>query len=135
MRALASFDRYAPVTLARRHAQRSGAGLVCLLLLAGPASAGAVSLRAERITRANAPQLLIGGPDAIGGMGDWYLGNDVVEVIVDDPARAYGKLNHGGTIVDAGSSTARARISSRGSSPFSTWTSVSSSTTTRSRPR
>ncbi len=102
MRSLASFDRYASVTFARRYAQRSGAGLVCLLLLAGPAAAGTASLRAEQITRANAPQLLIGGPDAIGGMGDWYLGNDVVEVIVDDPARAHGKLNHGGTIVDAG---------------------------------
>ncbi len=45
---------------------------------------------------------MIGGPDAVGGVGDWYLANDVVEVIVDDPARRHGKLNHGGTIVDAG---------------------------------
>jgi len=60
------------------------------------------SLVAERITEDNASERLIGGPDAIGGVGDWYLANDVVEVIVDDPAREHGKLNHGGTIVDAG---------------------------------
>jgi hypothetical protein len=59
-------------------------------------------LRAERISEANAAELLIGGPDAIGGVGDWYLANDVVEVIVDDPARRFGKRNHGGVIVDAG---------------------------------
>ena len=75
---------------------------LCLLLAAAPAPVGAATLRAEQITRESAPELAIGGPDAIGGMGDWYLANDMVEVIVDDPARAHGKLNHGGTIVDAG---------------------------------
>jgi len=72
------------------------------LLVAGlltPGAAGAL-LVAERITEANAHERLIGGPDAIGGVGDWYLANDVVEVIVDDPGRRHAKLNHGGTIVD-----------------------------------
>jgi hypothetical protein len=59
-------------------------------------------MRAEQITAETAPELFIGGPDAIGGVGDWYLANDVVEVIVDDPGRRFAKLNHGGTIVDAG---------------------------------
>ena len=40
-------------------------------------------LVAERITDANFPCRTIGGPDAIGGVGDWYLANDVVEVVVD----------------------------------------------------
>jgi hypothetical protein len=74
------------------------------LLLSGwfaPAAAIA-SVRAEQITTETAPELLIGGPDAIGGVGDWYLANDVVEVIVDDPSRRFAKANHGGTIVDAG---------------------------------
>ena len=75
--------------------------LVAAAAWLGIAEAGA-SLRAERITRENAVELLIGGPDAIGGVGDWYLANDVVEVIVDDPGRQHAKLNHGGTIVDAG---------------------------------
>jgi hypothetical protein len=66
------------------------------------ASVGASELVAERITEANAVERRIGGPDAMGGVGDWYLANDVVEVIVDDAARRHAKLNHGGTIVDAG---------------------------------
>jgi hypothetical protein len=70
----------------------------CLLVSA----AADASLRAERITRKNAAELLIGGPDAIGGVGDWYLANDVIEIIVDDPWRQHAKLNHGGTIIDAG---------------------------------
>lgn len=80
---------------------RALAGLVLLLAFVhGPAQAD--SLRAEQITPKNAAQRIIGGPDAIGGVGDWYLANDVVEIIVDDPARTHGKLNHGGTIIDAG---------------------------------
>jgi len=68
-------------------------------LAAAPAGA---ELRAEQITPSSAPELLIGGPDAIGGVGDWYLANDVVEVVVDDPGRKHAKLNHGGTLVDVG---------------------------------
>lgn len=69
------------------------------LLAAGGARA---DLRAEQIREATARELRIGGPDAIGGVGDWYLANEIVEVIVDDPARRFGKRNHGGVIVDAG---------------------------------
>ena len=82
----------------RRRAILAG---VLVWALAGHAAAEGL-LRAEQITDASAPALLIGGPDAIGGVGDWYLANDVVEVIVDDPGRRHAKLNHGGTIVDAG---------------------------------
>jgi hypothetical protein len=80
--------------------QRSlAAALLAACLHAGGAGA---ALRAEQIREETAPELLIGGPDAIGGVGDWYLANDVVEVIVDDPSRRFGKRNHGGVIVDAG---------------------------------
>ena len=75
-------------------------GLVLPLLVA--AGASGASLRAEQITEVTAPDRWIGGPDAIGGVGDWYLANDVVEIVVDDPSRRHAKLNHGGTIVDAG---------------------------------
>jgi hypothetical protein len=68
--------------------------------LAADSASGA--LRAEQIREETAAELLIGGPDAIGGVGDWYLANDLVEVIVDDPSRRFGKRNHGGVIVDAG---------------------------------
>lgn len=69
-------------------------------LLASAASGE--GLRAEQILEETAADLIIGGPDAIGGIGDWYLANDVIEVIVDDPSRRNGALNYGGTIVDAG---------------------------------
>lgn len=81
--------------------------LAAAALLVGVALASAppvrsADLRAEQISEANADRVLIGGPDAIGGVGDWYLANDRVEIVVDDPSRRYGKLEHGGRIVDAG---------------------------------
>ena len=75
---------------------------LALVTKLGAIPAAAESLRAEQITEQTAVQRIIGGADAIGGIGDWYLANDVVEVIVDDPSRAHAKQNHGGTIVDVG---------------------------------
>jgi hypothetical protein len=72
------------------------------LLLAATAAAADPGLRAEQIRDGTARELQIGGPDAVGGVGDWYLANDVVEAIVDDPGRAFGTLGHGGTLVDVG---------------------------------
>jgi hypothetical protein len=62
----------------------------------------AADLRAEQITRDSVQRTRIGGPGAIAGIGDWYLANEIVEVVVDDPSRRHAKLNHGGTIVDVG---------------------------------
>ncbi|MFQ5415673.1 MAG: CehA/McbA family metallohydrolase [Myxococcota bacterium] len=77
--------------------------LAARLLSACPVWAEDVApLAAEQITEENAAARLIGGPDAIGGVGDWYLANDRIEVIVDDPARRFATLGYGGTIVDAG---------------------------------
>jgi hypothetical protein len=76
--------------------------LAAALAAALGAGAAGAALRAEQIREVTAPELLIGGPDAIGGVGDWYLGNERVEVIIDDPSRRFGKRNHGGVIVDAG---------------------------------
>ena len=66
------------------------------------AAARAVELVAEQITEASAADRAIGGPDAIGGVGDWYLANDVVEVVIDDVAREFGISTHGGTVIDVG---------------------------------
>jgi hypothetical protein len=91
--------------------RRPGGALLLAATLAVASSAPAAApgrasrpeeLRAERISEANAESLLIGGPDAIGGVGDWYLANDRVEIVVDDPSRRFGKLDHGGRIVDVG---------------------------------
>jgi hypothetical protein len=46
--------------------------------------AGGGYLTAVRITEDNAEALLFGGTDVTGGIGDWYLSNGVVELIVDD---------------------------------------------------
>jgi hypothetical protein len=78
------------------------AALVFLFCCCCAVSAAAQPPLAIQITAENAAELLIGGPDAIGGVGDWYLANELVEVIVDDPSRQHAKLDHGGTIVDAG---------------------------------
>jgi hypothetical protein len=73
------------------------------LALAGPPAVTArAELVAERISEENFAQRTIGGPDAIAGVGDWYLANDVIEVVIDDVARAYGLSTHGGTVVDVG---------------------------------
>ncbi len=82
---------------------RAAAPAAVLLALAlAAASAAAPGLVAERIDAESFPERRIGGPDAIGGVGDWYLANDLVEVIVDDPSCRHAQLGHGGTIVDAG---------------------------------
>jgi len=72
---------------------------------------------AVQLTEDNAEALLFGGTDVTGGIGDWYLTNGVVELIVDDPRpqddlvellgeSAPPRQNHlavsGGNIVDLG---------------------------------
>jgi len=80
--------------------RRALAGLALAGVLAG--GARAAELVAEQITSETAAQREIGGPDAIGGVGDWYLANDVVEVVIDDVSRAFGIATHGGSVVDVG---------------------------------
>ncbi len=70
---------------------------------------------AERITQANAATRLVAGSDAIGGIGDWYLSNGIVEAVIDDAGFAPDLLAAGvqaplqnvlsptgGTLVDLG---------------------------------
>jgi hypothetical protein len=72
---------------------------------------------AEQVTAGNAATDLFGGTDADGGIGDWYLTNGVVEVIIDDvgpqadlvpllgantPPRASEAAFTGGSILDLG---------------------------------
>ena len=45
-------------------------------------------------------QDLFGGTDAVGGIGDWYLANDVVEVIIDDVNNQNGLSASGGNLID-----------------------------------
>ena len=57
------------------------AAFVLMLLVSVSATA---ELVAERVTEENAARRLFGGPDASGGIGDWYLANDLVHFIIDD---------------------------------------------------
>ncbi len=78
-----------------------------VLFLAGVANA---QLVAERVTTANAATRLFSGSDAVGGVGDWYLSNGIVEVIVDDagneadvPVPKQNMISpSGGNLVDVG---------------------------------
>jgi hypothetical protein len=45
------------------------------------AGARGETLVAERVT---APNHLFSGTDTVGGVGDWYLSNGIVQAIVDD---------------------------------------------------
>jgi hypothetical protein len=77
----------------------AGLGFATALLAGG---AAAQALRAEAITPRNVRETQIGGPDAIGGLLDYYLANDRIELVIDHPDRRHGMVNHGGGIVDAG---------------------------------
>ena len=60
--------------------------LAFALVAGGARTSGAVQdeLVARRMTEATAAEDLFHGAEAIGGIGDWYLTNGIVEAIVDD---------------------------------------------------
>jgi len=71
---------------------------ICLAW-AAPASAG---LHAERITEAHYEALRVGGPDAVGGVDDWALGNGTICAVVSDPSHESPLHEQGGMLVDLG---------------------------------
>jgi hypothetical protein len=54
------------------------------------------------VTEANAIRLLPGGPDAIGGIGDWALGNGTLCAVISDPSHESILSARGGFLVDLG---------------------------------
>ncbi len=66
-----------------RHYLRLAATAAVISLAAAPAQA---QYLAEQVTVGNAGTHLFGGTDADGGIGDWYLSNGVVEIIIDEAA-------------------------------------------------
>ena len=94
--------------------------LSVFLLLAGllrpsVSSATCSTCKALQVTAANANSLLFGGTDAAGGIGDWYLSNGKVQIIIDDigtvPTSVPGvnvdktssnAVETGGTLIDIG---------------------------------
>ena len=73
--------------------------LSCLLLLAPVAEA---QVQVTRITDANVVELRRDGPDAIGGVGDYFLGNGTLCAIVSAVDHETDLSASGGTLVDIG---------------------------------
>jgi hypothetical protein len=83
-------------------------GLLAATALLGvglaPSSSLAVEARlhAAQVTEANAARLLPGGPDAIGGIGDWALGNGTLCAVISDASHESFLSAGGGFLVDLG---------------------------------
>ena len=62
----------------------------------------APELSASRITSENAAKLVQGGPDAAGGIGDWFISNGTLCAIISDVPHE-GEFSHkGGVLTDLG---------------------------------
>lgn len=62
---------------------------------------------ALQMNEANVAGLQVGGPDAIGGIGDWALGNGVLCAVVSDTEHESVLSRQGGVLVDLGHCGAR----------------------------
>ena len=90
--------------------RRAWIGLLLWLVLSGPASGASVEpaasssdgLVAVRIDARNAQRTIQGGPDAIGGIGDWALQNGTLCAVVADPSHESDLSTAGGGLVDLG---------------------------------
>lgn len=67
-----------------------------------PFSAAAAPLTAERITPGNVATHRVGGPDAVGGLGDWFLSNGTICAVVSDADHESALSPVGGVLVDLG---------------------------------
>jgi hypothetical protein len=76
--------------------------LLALIATAEPALADQEQLHALRITVENGDRYLVRGPDAIGGVGDWALGNGTLCAVVSDIAHESILSSRGGLLVDLG---------------------------------
>jgi hypothetical protein len=86
----------------RRFGGLLAAALLGLALAPPPALSGENQLHAARVTEANAARLLLGGPDAIGGIGDWALGNGTLCAVISDSSHEAILSAGGGFLVDLG---------------------------------
>ena len=59
-------------------------------------------LRVQRITSSNAVELIKTGPDAIGGIGDWFLTNGTICAVISDVAHENELSSKGGVLTDLG---------------------------------
>jgi hypothetical protein len=85
---------------ARRPVPLAALALLGLALLSSTSLASDAALHAERIDEGNATRLLPGGADAIGGLGDWALGNGTLCAVVSDISHESILSVQGGLLVD-----------------------------------
>lgn len=82
---------------------RGPALLLALLIAAAPARGSrADDLFAERLDATNVLQRRVNGPDAVGGIGDFALGDGVVCALVSDPGHENELAARGGVLMDLG---------------------------------
>jgi hypothetical protein len=67
----------------------------------GGGPTGPQTVEAGLITDANKATRLIGGPGATGRVGDYYMQNSKIRVVIQAPGRDIGPAPYGGNIVDA----------------------------------
>lgn len=79
----------------------SFAALVIVALFLGTPAADA-AVRALRITEGNVAELRQIGPDAIGGIGDYFLGNGTLCAVIASVDHETDLSDRGGTLVDLG---------------------------------
>jgi len=66
------------------------------------AAAAKQQLGAYRITAENAANLVQGGPDAVGGIGDWFISNGTLCAIISDVPHEGEFSSRGGVLTDLG---------------------------------
>jgi hypothetical protein len=76
--------------------------LVLATLALAPRGSAADGTFAGRIDALQYGRLATGGPDAIGGVGDWALTNGVLCAVVSDPSHESNLAATGGVLVDLG---------------------------------
>ncbi len=87
-----------------RRSGRIARGLLALLAAVAlqPPPEAIAKPFAGRITAANHARLSVGGPDAVGGIGDWALTNGTLCAVVSDPSHEGDIATTGGTLIDLG---------------------------------
>jgi len=78
------------------------AALLAVGLSLAPTARGERAPWAEVVTAENAPAALVGGPDAVGGIGDLAFGNGLICGVVSHPSQAMDVSPGGGFLVDLG---------------------------------
>jgi hypothetical protein len=76
--------------------------VTALFAVSPPAQAEAPDLFAVQLDANNVDRLRVGGPDAIGGIGDWAIGNGILCATISDPAHESFLSVRGGVLVDLG---------------------------------